>query len=131
MPHPNVKFILRFYDLFARGEMQHASELLSDDFVFFPAGKQCRLAGPRYGARGILAFTRLQSGLTDGTWVPHPYDALASDNHAAVLVTVRATRNGFTHEFHLVHVWQIANNHASELRSHVDDQYAYDQFFAD
>jgi ketosteroid isomerase-like protein len=131
MTHPNVEFILCFYDLFARGEMQRASELLSDDFVFFPAGKHCKLAGRRYGARGIMEFTQLQRDLTHSTWVPRPYDALASDNHVAVLVTVTATRNGCTREFHLVHVWQIANHHATELRSHVDDQYAYDQFFAD
>ena len=42
--------------------------------------------------------------LTDGTWIPRPYDLLAGDRHVAVLVTVTATRDGRSKHFRLVHV---------------------------
>jgi ketosteroid isomerase-like protein len=131
MTHPNVEFVQRFYELFARGEMHNLAHLFADDFVFMPAGKHCWLAGPRVGADELLRFTEQQSELTNGTWVPRPYDILASDEHAAVLVTVNATRNGHSHDFHLVHLWQIHDGRATQLRSYVDDQYAYDDFFVD
>jgi ketosteroid isomerase-like protein len=111
--------------------MQSLAHLFAEDFLFIPAGKDCQLAGPRRGADEILRFTERQSVLTDGTWVPRPRDMLASDEHAAVLVDVTATRRGSTREFRLVHVWQIHAGRATELRSYVDDQYAYDAFFAD
>jgi ketosteroid isomerase-like protein len=130
MTHPNVAFVKRFYELFGRGEVRTASSMFADDFLFVPAGKKCQLAAPRRGASEMLKFTELQSALTGGTWIPCPYDVLASDNHAVVLVTVTASRNGHRHEFRLAHVWRIESGRATELHSYVDDQYAYDEFFA-
>jgi ketosteroid isomerase-like protein len=130
MTHPNIEFVDHFYNLFARGEMRALAHLFADDFLFVPAGKDCQIAGPRRGFNELVRFTEQQSTLTNGTWMPRARDILASDDHAAVLVTVAATRGGRTREFRLVHVWRIHQNRAVELRSYVEDQYAYDEFFA-
>jgi hypothetical protein len=99
--------------------------------VFVPAGEHCPLAGPRYGLRGLLTFTEQQRQLTKGTWVPRPDAILTGPDYAAVLVTVTPIRNGRCCTFHLVHVWQVHQGRARSLRSFADDQYAYDDFFAD
>jgi ketosteroid isomerase-like protein len=125
----NERLVRQFYELFAKGEMNNVAHLFSPDFVFVPAGKQSLLAGVRRGPEEILRFTEQQMEMTDGTWVPRPYDVLAGDRHVAVLVTVTATRRGRSVQFRLVHVWQIEDGVARELRSYVDDQYRYDEFF--
>src|SRR4051812_14483103 len=101
MTRPNIAFVQRFYDLFGKGEMGALAHLFDRDFLFMPAGRHCVLAGPRRGADELMRFTQQQAELTDGTWIPRPYDILASNEHAAVLVTVTATRRGVTREFQL------------------------------
>jgi ketosteroid isomerase-like protein len=130
MDHPNIAFIQRFYELFARGETHTLASMFSQDFLFMPAGKHSQLAGPRRGPEALLCFTEQQMELTGGTWIPRPYDILASEDHIAVLVEVRATRGERTEQFHLVHVWHIQGGRATGLHSYVDDQYLYDEFFA-
>jgi ketosteroid isomerase-like protein len=125
----NEQLVRRFYELFAKAEMGSVAHLFAPDFVFVPAGKHNLLAGARRGPEEILQFTEQQMALTDGTWVPRPYDVLAGDRHVSVLVTVTATRNGRSVQFRLVHVWRIEDGVARELRSYVDDQYRYDEFF--
>jgi ketosteroid isomerase-like protein len=126
----NERFVRHFYELFARGEADGLGHLFADDFLFVPAGKRSPLARPRRGPREIFEFTREQMELTGGTWIPRPYDVLATARHVVVLVTVTATRDGQTCQFNLVHVWHFANGLARELRSYVDDQYLYDQFLS-
>jgi ketosteroid isomerase-like protein len=130
MEHPNIAFIQRFYELFARGEMHTTTSMFSEDFLFMPAGKYGQLAGPRRGPQALLSFTEQQMELTGGTWIPRPYDILASDAHVAVLVDVQATRGERTVQFRLVHVWHFKGGVATGLHSYVDDQYLYDEFFA-
>lgn len=125
----NEQLVRRFYELFANAEMESVAHLFAPDFVFVPAGKHNVLAGVRRGPEEILQFTEQQMALTDDTWVPRPYDVLAGDLHVSVLVIVTATRNGRSVQFRLVHVWRIEDGVARELRSYVDDQYRYDEFF--
>jgi ketosteroid isomerase-like protein len=126
----NERIVRLFYDLFAQGQMDQVAHLFSPEFLFVPAGKRSVLAGTRVGPQEILAFTERQMALTGATWIPRPYDILAGERHVAVLVTVTATRAGRSAHFRLVHVWRIEDGIARELRSYVDDQYAYDQFFS-
>jgi ketosteroid isomerase-like protein len=126
----NERIVRQFYDLFAKGEMAAVAHLFSPEFLFVPAGKRGVLAGTHVGPQEILTFTERQMALTGGTWVPRPYDVLAGERHVAVLVTVTATRDGKSVLFRLVHVWRIEDGIARELRSYVDDQYGYDQFFS-
>src|SRR5262249_15534911 len=76
MTHPTAELVGRFYGLFARGEMHTMADYFAEDFLFIPAGKHNQLAGPRRGAGEILRFTARQMELTDGTWIPRPYDLL-------------------------------------------------------
>lgn len=125
----NEQLVRRFYELFAKAEMESVAHLFAPDFLFVPAGKHNVLAGVRRGPEEILQFTKQQMALTNDTWIPRPYDVLAGDRHVSVLVIVTATRNGRSVQFRLVHVWRIEDGVARELRSYVDDQYRYDEFF--
>jgi ketosteroid isomerase-like protein len=125
----NVEIVCHFYERFARGELASLVDFFADRFVFHPAGQACQLAGVRRGRHELLKFAVEQSKLTNGTWVPRPYAVLGSESHVAVLVTVDAQRGERSASFKLVHVWRIEQGRAVELRSYVDDQYAYDRFF--
>ena len=129
MTQANIEFVRRFYGRFAAGELHTLGELLDDEFSFVPAGKNCPLAQPCRGLAEFFRFAERQRELTGGTWMPQPYDILASDDHAAVLVSVTASRGVIERSFRLVHVWRIRDGRGTELRSYVDDQYAYDTFF--
>jgi ketosteroid isomerase-like protein len=126
----NERFVRDFYQLFARGDAERAAHLFADDFLFIPAGKRAALAQPRRGSREIFEFTRRQMEVTQGTWIPRPYDIVAGDRHVVVLVVVEATRGPRRCTFRLVHVWTIVDDVARELHSYVDDQYLYDEFLA-
>ena len=126
----NERFVRDFYALFARGDATALTHRFAEDFVFVPAGRNSPLAGPRRGPAEIFEFTRQQLEWTRGTWIPRPYDIAVGERHVVVLVTVTASRGTTTHEFRLVHVWRFEGGLARELRSYVDDQYAYDAFLS-
>jgi ketosteroid isomerase-like protein len=130
MSAPEVEFLREFYSGFERGDLQTLARLVSPDFLFVPAGKDNPLAGERRGPGAMLDFARKQLEMTEGTWIPRPYDVLVGRDHAAVLVRVDAKRGERRCTFHLVHVWRIVQGVGTELRSLVDDLYAYDSFMS-
>lgn len=77
----NEHLVRRFYELFSQGDAGSMAHLFAEDFLFVPAGKKSPLARPRSGPQEIFEFTREQMELTGGTWIPRPYDILATDRH--------------------------------------------------
>ncbi len=71
-----------------------------------------------------------QAELTGGTFRGEPHDILANDEHAVLLLRVRAEREGKALEDNGLVVFHIKNGKITEAWLHPGDLYAGDEFFS-
>lgn len=129
MKHPNIAVLENLYSAFSKNDFEGVLALCSDKVTFQIQGKS-PLAG-KYTradfASGLM--TRIQE-LSGGTFRLEAHDILASDLHAAVLVTSRLKRAGKEHEYRAVHVWRFEGNQPLAWYEYPRDLYQFDALWS-
>jgi ketosteroid isomerase-like protein len=88
------------------------------------------LSGDYEGAEQVLQYFARVFELTGGTFSLELHDVLASDEHAAALVTVRAERAGKQLTDNEVLTYHFRDGKVSEVWVHTTDLYAVNEFFS-
>jgi ketosteroid isomerase-like protein len=128
MDHPNAELVRKGYDAFIAGDMEWMNEHLHENIVWHEPGDNL-LSGDYRGREAVLAHFANQM-----RWfVPEfdIHDAVANDDHAVVLASVRARRhdNQQTFEGRYAHIFHV-DSQARALESWIfnEDQAAFDEF---
>ena len=129
MAHTNADLLAAHLDALARSEVAEAMSFYSNDVVFHYPGRNI-LSGEYRGKDNVLALLGRVMQLTDGSFHPEIHDILASDNHAAALVTVRAVRDGTAVEWKSVDLFHVRDGKLTEHWVHEVDQDIVDRFWS-
>jgi ketosteroid isomerase-like protein len=122
--HRNEQLARREIDLINAGNSEALDDLYADDLVVHYPGKN-----PLAGSHPVQDFlAKFQAVLKDGTLKRELHDALGTDNHAVQLLNVTASVGEHSHSWKAVAVMHVRDGKFSEVRLHVDDQYALDDF---
>jgi len=130
MAHPNAELLQAHLDALARGDIAQAMSFYSDDVVFHYPGHNL-LSGDHRGKDQVLTLMGRVMQLTDGSFRPEVHDILASEDHVAALVTVRATRAGSAGEWQSVDLYHVRDRQISEHWVHEVDQELVDRFWSE
>ena len=129
MTHPNAEILKKFYDSFAKGDLNGMLELCSDDVTFQVPGKS-KLAGKFNKATVGPQYVQKIAELSGGTFKLEIHDIMASDLHGMVLTTDTVTINGKKHEYRAVHVWRVQNGKPLAWYEYPRDLYQYDAIWS-
>lgn len=129
MGHPNATLLRAHLDALARGDVPTALSFYGDDIVMHYPGTNL-LAGEHRGKPAVLALLTRVMELTRGRFHPEVHDILASDEHVAALVTVRAERDDRRAEWRSVDLFHVRNGKLVEHWVHEVDQDAVDRFLS-
>ena len=129
MRHPNAELLAAQIDALSRGDIATAMTFYSDDVVFHYPGRN-PLSGEYRGKDQVLELLGRVMQLTKGSFRPDVHDILASDQHVAALVTVRAERDGVPVEWKSVDLFHIRDGKLSEHWVHEVDQDLVDEFWS-
>jgi uncharacterized protein len=129
MRHPNAELLATQLDALARGDLATAMSFYTDDVVFHYPGRN-PLSGEYRGKEQVLGLLDKAFQLTNGSFKPEVHDILASDQHVAALVTVRAERDGASVEWQSVDLFHVRDGKLSEHWVHEVDQDAVDRFWS-
>jgi len=129
MRHPNADLLAAHLDALAGGDIAAAMSFYSDEVLFHYPGRN-PLSGEYRGKDQVLGLMGKVMALTKGSFHPEVHDILASDNHVAALVTVRAVRDGRAVEWTSVDLFHIRDGKLSEHWVHEVDQDTVDRFWS-
>lgn len=129
MRHANADLLAAHLDALSRGDIPTAMNFYSDDVTFHYPGSN-PLSGDYRGKEEVLALMGRVMELTSGSFRPDVHDILASDDHVAALVTVRAERDGTSVEWTSVDLFHIRDGKLSEHWVHEVDQDLVDRFWS-
>jgi uncharacterized protein len=129
MVHPNEELVRQGFEAFSKGDTEALGAFFADDAVWHTPGRG-PLAGDHRGRDQVLSMLAKQMELTGGTFRGEPHDILANDEHAVLLVKVRAEREGKAWEDNGLVVFHIKNGKVSEAWLHPGDLYAGDEFLS-
>lgn len=129
MKHPNVQVLESVYAAFSRGDMKSVLDACADNVTFQVQGKS-PLAGKYTKANFTTDLAGKLMGLSDGTFKLEVHDILASDLHAAVLVSCKLKRGGKDHEYRGVHVWRFDHGKPLAWYDYPRDLYQYDAIWS-
>lgn len=127
--HPNESLIRDGYDAFLRGDLEAVAAFLAPDAAWHVAGNS-PLAGVYKGHEELFAFFARLFEMTGGTVSLTARDILASEDHAIVLTTLKASRGDVHLEDDGVAVFKIADGKATEIWVFAEDQARMDEFFS-
>ncbi len=128
--HPNATLIRRLFAAFAARDAATAMSIIADDAVWRFPGTRGALAGEYHGRDEIAHFLGGVPNLTGGTFHIEIEDVAASDDHAVVLFTGHAERNGKTLKNPTALVVRIRDGQTVEFREFVWDLPSVDDFWA-
>ncbi len=129
MTHPNEILIRSGYEAFKAGDIPGVLKIFASDISWTIPGRS-PLAGTYTGPDEVLSFFQKLAEQTAGTFELELIDVLAGDKHVAAIVKIRAQRGDRTLDTSGVHLWTIANGHATRFVGLPQDQYVDDEFFA-
>jgi ketosteroid isomerase-like protein len=126
--HPNAELVRKGYDAFIAGDMEWMNEHLHENIVWHEPGSNF-MSGDFRGREAVLAHFAKQMQ----NFIPEfdIHDAVANDDHAILLATVRVRRHDNQGEFEgrYVHIFHVdAAGKALESWIFNEDQPAVDQF---
>ena len=93
MAHPNEELARSGYKAFADGDLDAIGGIFAEDVVWHISGSS-PLARDYRGKDEVLGFLGNVMSATGGTFRAEVHDILANDEHAVVIVTVSAERDG-------------------------------------
>ena len=126
MAHPNEDVARSATEALSKGDMEGFLSHHADDVVVHFPGRG-PMAGDYRGKDGVAQMFQQQMQLLDSPPEIENHDTLASDDHAVVLNTVRATRGGQTLEQQQVVVLHIKGGKIAEVWLQFSDQQAMDE----
>ena len=129
MAHPNEDLIRRGFEAFGAGDMDTLRELFDADVTYHVPGRGS-VAGDYHGPDEVLGLFARIFELSGGTYQAELHDAVANDEHAVALFTVRGQREGTTLEDRNVLVSHVRDGKLSQVWVLAEDLYALDAFFA-
>lgn len=129
MSHPSEELARRGYDAFAKGDLDTIREIFDDDIVWHIGGRS-QLAGDYRGKDEVFGFFAKLVELSGGTFRVDVHDILANDEHAVVLGTNRAEREGRELNDNIVAVYHNRDGKTVEAWFHPGDAYATDEFWS-
>lgn len=127
--NPNVALVRRLYEAFASADVPALSELLDGSTWHVPGENQ--IAGTYRDADEVMGLFAKTRELTEGTieWTVH--DVVGEATHAVGLDRVTGRRpDGRTIDLNRIVIGHIADGKVSEVWINVEDQYAFDDFWA-
>src|SRR6266550_6290526 len=113
MAHPNADLLNKGYDAFDKGDLDTVRSLFADDIVFHVAGNS-QLAGDYRGIDEVFGFFGKLVELSGGTFKIERHAVLADDEHATVLSTSSAERNGTSLTLKTIDVFHVADGKVTE-----------------
>jgi ketosteroid isomerase-like protein len=126
MTHPNEQIARNATEALSKGDMEGFLSNHADDIVVHFPGRG-PMAGDHKGKDGVAKMFQQQMQILDAPPQIENHDTLASDDHAVVLNSVRATRGGKTLEQQQVVVMHIKEGKISEVWLQFSDQQAMDE----
>ena len=126
MAHPNEEVARSATEALSKGDMEGFLSHHADDVVVHFPGRG-PMAGDYRGKDGVAQMFQKQMQMLDSPPQIDTHDTLASDDHAVVLNTVRATRGGQTLEQQQVVVLHIKGGKIAEVWLQFSDQQAMDE----
>jgi hypothetical protein len=127
--HPNVSLHRKGHDAFRSGDIDTLSGLFAEDTVWHWPGRS-EFGGEFRGRDAILELLGRFGQRADALeFVDQEF--LANDTHTSALSHMKATREGNTLEFDLCEVVRWRDGQVAEEWLLIDDQYAFDEFFAE
>ena len=127
--HPNAALLEAQLDALSRGAVDEAMTFYTEDVVFHYPGHN-PLSGDYRGKDRVRRLLARAFELTGGSFRPEVHDILASDDHVAALVTVRAERHGRPVEWRSVDLFHVRDGKLSEHWVHEVDQDLVDRFWS-
>ena len=126
MTHPNEQIARNATEALSKGDMEGFLSNHADDIVVHFPGRG-PMAGDHKGKDGVAKMFQQQMQILDAPPQIENHDTLASDDHAVVLNSVRATRGGKTLEQQQVVVMHIKDGKISEVWLQFSEQQAMDE----
>ena len=128
MAHPNEAVMREGYAAFSAGDMDTLRGLFTEDAIWHAAGHN-RLSGEKRGVDAILGYFGEIMEVTNGTFrIDQLVDVLANDERAVGIQVVAGEKDGQTHHFNDVIVFNMRDGKFAEAWEHSRDERAYDEF---
>jgi ketosteroid isomerase-like protein len=121
--HANAALVRRMIDAMDRGDMQGASDALSDDVEWHEIGRSEAI-------HGKAALRDRMTGAADWTITGTLHDIVGSDDHTVALVEATGTRGGRTLKYRTAEIFHIRDGKIVERWAFSDDTAAITAFFA-
>jgi ketosteroid isomerase-like protein len=118
--HPNVTALRNVYEAFGKGDLDTVRQQWTDDITFHVKGLGS-LDGDYQGPDAVIGFFGKLMDATSGTFRLDIHTILADDEHAAILATEHAERNGQTLSADVVHVTHLRDGKTQEFWSATTD----------
>ena len=124
--HPNAALVRRFLESMTIGDVQAASDMLTDDIEWHEIGRKDAIMGKaalaeRYGIGGGTAPSYEITG--------ESHDVIGGDDHTVALLTAHATRGGESLDYKVAEVYHIRDGKISGRWAMSDDTEAINAFF--
>ena len=128
MGHPNEDLMRKGYKAFSEGDLETISTLFADDIVWHIPGKSS-ISGDYKGKEQVFEFFGKVTQETGGTFKIDIHEVLANDEHAVVLSTNSAQKDGKSIEGNGVAVYHLEGGKVTEAWQLSEDQYSLDEFW--
>ena len=125
MDHPHAELARRVHSAIVSADLDAMRELFTSDVVWHVGG-QGPLAADFKGIKPVLGLFGRLYDMADGTLAYDVHDVLADDEHAVVLLTLRATIAGRAVQDKAVHVCHVRDGRISEVWAFQWAQHAID-----
>ncbi len=125
MEQPNAELARRVHAAIASADLDTLRELFAADVIWHVGGRG-PLAADYKGIRAVLGLFGRTYDMADGTLAYDVHDLLANDEHAVVLLTVRASIAGRDLADQAVHVCHVRDGRISEVWAFQWAQQAFD-----
>ena len=130
MAHPNADLVREGVAAFQRGDLDALQrQYFAEDIRYHVPGRS-PVAGDYEGVAQVLGFFGQLFELSGGTLRVELHDVMATDEHAAALLKIRAERAGKQLEDNTVLTFHIRDGKVAEVWSQQTDLYAVDEFWS-
>ena len=130
LEHPNAALARRIFEAFARRDGAAVVAALDDDVVWRVGGRS-PVAGEYRGRREVIAFLRMTTESTGGTYRSSLRYALADDERAVAVYHARGERaDGRRIDIEQILLCAVRDGRFVEVVAVPTDQAAFDAFWA-
>ncbi len=127
--HANERLLRDCYDAFNSRDIPTLLGMLADDITFRIPGESVQ-SGTFAGKQEVGRYFSIVGEHTAGTHRLEVLDVLANDARAIALVRALGERGDDVFDMTVVHIVEIADGKATEVRIIPTDQYAFDAFWS-